>query len=369
MEAPPPPQEVFEALCLQDGCFFLDSGMVSEAIGRYSILGAGPFMTMRAKGRKIEIAKDGKAEQTQGNPFAKLAEILRRHERPAGGDGLPYHSGAVGFFSYDLCHFVERLPDTTIDDILFPDLYLAFYDRAIVYDHILGKCWATAEGESGEEAEGKARRMIERIHHSPPATRPSPPAPRHLPIQSNFEKAEYIEAIKRAKEYIAAGDIFQVNLSQRFSAEIGIDSYELYRRLRRINPAPFAAYLRFGENAVVSASPERFLQVRGRHVQTRPIKGTRPRGKDPATDDAMRRELLASAKDAAELAMIIDLERNDLGEGHAEKGAGAVPDGVPSRRDGRGRHPSAVRAGGPDQSLLPRRLDHRRAEDSLDADH
>jgi para-aminobenzoate synthetase component 1 len=288
--------------------------MVSEAIGRYSLLGAGPFMTMRAKGRKIEIVRDGKAEQTAGNPFAKLAEILRRHERPAGEDGLPFHSGAVGFFSYDLCHFVERLPDTTIDDILFPDLYLAFYDRAIVYDHVLGKCWAVAEGESGEEAEGKARILAERmLRKSEKPVFLEKTGFLGRSIESNFEKAEYIEAIKQAKEYIAAGDIFQVNLSQRFSAEIGVDSYELYRRLRRINPAPFAAYLRFGQNAVVSASPERFLQVRGRHVQTRPIKGTRPRGKDPATDEAMRRELLASAKDAAELAMIIDLERNDLG--------------------------------------------------------
>ena len=314
MEAAPPAQEVFENFCLDDGCFFLDSGMVSEAIGRHSILGTGPFMTMQSKGRRIEIATGGKVERTEGNPFAKLAEILRRRERPPSNDNLPFYSGAVGYFSYDLGHFVERLPDTMVDDILLPDLYLAFYDRAIVYDHILRKCWAVAEGESVEEAEGKAKEMAER----------AVPAKEKLvlsektgfpgrPIQSNFEKAEYIEAIKQAKEYIAAGDIFQVNLSQRFSTEIEMDSYELYRRLRRINPAPFACYLRFGENAVVSASPERFLQVRGRHVQTRPIKGTRPRGKDPATDEAMRRELLASAKDAAELAMIIDLERNDIG--------------------------------------------------------
>ena len=315
IEAARPAPEAFERFCAEDGCFFLDSGMVSEAIGRHSILGAAPFMTLRSKGRRMEIATGDKVEHVEGNPFAKLAEILRRHERPAANDGLPFHSGAVGYFSYDLCHFVERLPDTTIDDILFPDLYLAFYDRAIVYDHIAGKCWAVAEGESPEEAEGKARGMVacaRRNEDQKPGFLKKPGFSAHS-IASNFEKAEYIEAITRAKEYIAAGDIFQVNLSQRFSTEIEMDSYELYRRLRRINPAPFAAYLRFGENAVVSASPERFLQVRGRHVQTRPIKGTRPRGKDPATDEAMRRELLASAKDAAELAMIIDLERNDIG--------------------------------------------------------
>jgi para-aminobenzoate synthetase component 1 len=316
-----PPHQLFESFCHEDGCFFLDSGMVSEAIGRYSILGRDPFMTLRSKGRKTEIFREGAVERMDGNPFAKLAELLRRHERPPANDGLPFHSGAVGFFSYDLCHFVERLPDTTIDDILFPDLYLAFYDRAIVYDHIAGKCWAVAEGESREETETKTRALVSKIqnleHGASRDTKSkiqnSVAASRPSPLATNFQKEEYIAAIRQAKEYIAAGDIFQVNLSQRFTAEIGIDSYELYRRLRRINPAPFAAYLRFGENAVVSASPERFLRVQGRHVQTRPIKGTRPRGKDPATDEAMRRELLASAKDAAELAMIIDLERNDLG--------------------------------------------------------
>lgn len=312
LETPAPPHILFEGFCQSDGCFFLDSGMVSPTIGRYSILGDTPFMVLRTKGREILVSTNSHIERTQGNPFTKLAELLRQYGHNSADDGLPFHSGAVGFFSYDLCHFVERLPDTTVDDIHFPDMYMAFYDRAIVFDHIEQKGWAVAEGQSREDAEYKAHKLMERLlNHSAFTCYHSSSVSSF--IKSNFEKFEYIEAIRRAKEYIAAGDIFQVNLSQRFETEIEMDSYELYRRLRTINPAPFACYLRFGSNAVVSASPERFLRVRGRHVQTRPIKGTRPRGKNPAEDEAMRRELLGSVKDGAELAMIIDLERNDLG--------------------------------------------------------
>ena len=226
----------------------------------------------------------------------------------------------MGYLGYDLGHFMERLPCTTTDDIGIPDLYMAFYDVIYGYDNETNQGYIISTGlpeVDGWAQRRRARQRAEQLRQQLTAASPLSPPPTKfstLPApQSNFTHADYLQAVRKSKDYIAAGDIFQVNLSQRFQAPLVADSWQLYRRLRQINPAPFAAYLDFGEGQVVSASPEKFLEGQAGHVQTRPIKGTRPRGQTPEEDERLAEQLINSEKANAELVMIVDLERNDLG--------------------------------------------------------
>jgi para-aminobenzoate synthetase component 1 len=289
--------------------FFLDSGMDPSAenrpqwLGRYSFLGFLPFLVFRSKGRFIEIITDGRHEKRSGNPFKVLRELLRRFQLPDAPDTPALPGAAVGYLSYDLRHFVEKLPRRAQDDAHVPDVYLAFYTRVITLDHLSGKAYYA--------------------RYVPPALPAFFDAPlkrntQHLTrnaLNSNFTREEYLSAVQRVKNYIANGDVYQVNLSQRFASPMRGTPQELYLRLRQVNPAPFAAFLKFPEFAVVSASPERFLHFdpRTRRVHTRPIKGTRPRGKTEEEDERLAQELMRSEKDRAEHVMIVDLERNDLG--------------------------------------------------------
>ena len=295
--------------------FLLESGMIVEGLGRYSFMGSRPFVTITSIGRRVDLRwADGRVERRRGDPFFVLRELLRRFE--AEGDcPVPFATGAVGYFGYDLCHHIERLPASTLDDIGLPELYLAFYDRLVAVDAVARRCYliATDLGEGPRNAQWKLDELEEKLCNASAAGAEKPSAAPIAEMGCNFTRDGYLRAVQRAIDYIAAGDIFQVNLSQRFHARMSSTPLELYRRLRAINPAPMGGFLQFGDSAVVSASPELFLRVRGRNVETRPIKGTRPRGRNGAEDDHMRNELLASAKDTAELTMIVDLERNDLG--------------------------------------------------------
>jgi len=314
------PDQAFRAICRMPQPFFIDSSMVSPRLGRSSILGARPFATIMSKGRAITVVENGRVQRFRGDPFRSLRAMLRRHSRRAAADGpWPFAGGAVGFLAYDLNRFVERLPDTAVDDLGFPDMYFGFYDAVICIDHIGGASAVVAydghEGAAQSRADSLRACLGQDTAEDMPA---SGPARREL--RGNFTRDAYIAAVRRCKEYIAAGDIFQVNLSQRFETTIGSPPAALYRRLRAINPAPFACYLQFDDCAVLSSSPERFLKVSkppggaAWHVETRPIKGTRPRRPGDETFNArMRHELLNSPKDNAELTMIVDLERNDLG--------------------------------------------------------
>jgi len=309
--APAAAATLFNALARDPHPFFLDSGQLMKGFGRWSFIGSRPFLVLTVKGREARERTASGERVRRGNAFAALKSALRRYH-VEGGTPVPFATGAVGFLAYDLCHHVEHLPDTMTDDIGFPDLYFAFYDRAAAFDHRAGRCFLLAN-DFGDAPGTPDERLDELESRLRPLSLP-PPRITAGSVTSNFSRPDYLRAIGRAKEYIAAGDIFQVCLSQRFHAEIDDPPYDLYRRLREINPAPFAAYLDLGGGrAVVSASPERFLDLRGRRVQTRPIKGTRPRGATPAEDERLGRELLDAEKDGAELAMIVDLERNDIG--------------------------------------------------------
>lgn len=300
--------------------FFLDSGMDHEKLGRYSFIGSRPFLVFKSKGQDVQILRETERVDLHGNPLDLLRDYYQRYkiENPT---SLPFVGGVVGYFGYDLNLQIERLPSINPDDVGIPDCLLGFYDSVIVCDHLENRVYIAATGlpetdrvRAMQNAEEKIDALRQRIETASSAgvTLPDPPRG-SVPLASNFTREAYRKAVQRAIDYIYAGDIYQVNLSQRFAGEFTGDPIGLYRRLRDINPAPFASFLNFREAVVVSSSPERFLKLSGGVVETRPIKGTRPRGKTPEEDRALRDELVNSIKDRAELVMIVDLERNDLG--------------------------------------------------------
>jgi para-aminobenzoate synthetase component 1 len=307
--------------------FFLDSGMNSDNLGRYSFIGCDPFLVLQSRGDDIELISNDSRRAIRGNPFDVIQGLLRQYAIEPILAPVPFIGGAVGYFGYDLCHFSERLPATAADDLQLPDCRVAFYDSAIAFDHVENRTYIAALGLPYTDAAHREKRARERVAELKDLVVCSDGLKQsgtysdisRIPaiasrLRSNFTCDEYVRAVARAIEYIAAGDIFQVNLSQRFDADLAIDPYELYLRLRGINPAPFASYLNFGDVTVAGASPERFLRLTGDLVETRPMKGTRPRGKSAAEDESLAAELLASDKDRAENLMIVDLERNDLGK-------------------------------------------------------
>jgi len=335
--------------------FLLDSGMDHQRLGQYSFLGGEPFLVFRAKRRPggppqagAKVAwqwladADGRAldrpETTTciADPFARLREMLRGVGRLSARDEpppVPFQAGAVGYFGYEAGHFIEQLPDTGRDDPALPDVYLMFIDKLLAKCHRSGRTWLSVLGRGDDEDSARRRaeslrdRMLGRIEALEPqcvpttrassSTVPTPDqvARTRVDVTSQFDQAGYQRAVATIREHIAAGDIFQACMTQRFDAPlVGGDAWDLYQQLRRINPAPFAGYLNFPEAQVVSSSPERFLRLGAdRFAESRPIKGTRPRGATPEEDAALREQLLASEKDRAENVMIVDLIRNDLG--------------------------------------------------------
>ena len=321
----PDPVALFEVFKGRPFGFFLDSGMAPDRLGRYSIIGSDPFLVFRSKGDRVSICQDGAWTEWPANTFDALKDLHGRYQIAA-DPRVPVAAGAFGYFAYDLGWQLERLPHQAEDDLNIPDCYLGFYDRLVIFDHLQKNTYLTSTGlpGSGPSAEVKAEQGMVELESLVKSALELPPVDdlerpsigvgsNDFLITGHFNRDTYRRVVQRGKDYIAAGDIFQVNLSQRFACPISLTPWQLYRRLRQINPAPFAAYLGYPELVVASASPERFLQVRGRQVETRPIKGTRRRGRDLLEDAHLRQELETSPKDRAELTMIIDLERNDIG--------------------------------------------------------
>ena len=315
--------DVFEVFRKDDFSFFLDSGMDPHKLGRYSFISSKPFLVIRSRGTDITITRGREKSRLTGNPFDTLNRLLDIYRIDQRSCPVPLLGGAVGYFSYDLCHFIERLPQTALDDLELPECYFGLYDLILAYDNLQGRAYIVSTGfpELQEEARiqraySRLQEMKERITDTPEDLSHSDfeaPSAGPVKLRGGFTHEEYVSAVEKARDYIIAGDIFEVNISQRFETEISITPYELYRRLRRINPAPFASYLGFDEVAIVSASPERFLRLNGDRAETRPIKGTRPRGQTAEQDEALSWELLHGTKERAENIMIVDLERNDLG--------------------------------------------------------
>ena len=300
---------------------FLDSATHPEQAGRYSFLVADPATIVRSKGALTQQLGEGRWTRVAADPVAHVSALLEPFAAEPVAGLPPFQGGAAGYVGYDWGAQLERVPRTRYDDLAIPDVMLGLYDWVIAWDHQTKRAWVISTGipeQGAARRERAARRLAfvkERLaeRRSDRLAAPSYPVPDVPGLRSNFTREGYLDAVARVIEYVYAGDIFQVNLSQRLEAPLAGTPFELYRRLRQRNPAPFAAYLAFGDVVVVSSSPERFLCVdAGRRVETRPIKGTRPRGVGPEHDAALALALAESDKDRAENVMIVDLLRNDL---------------------------------------------------------
>ncbi len=312
------PHELFQAFAHEPFALLFDSATAGPATdpavhGRWSFIALDPFDTL------TQAASD------DANPFVTLAEKLKTYSMPASDAALPpFTGGAAGYFAYDLARHLERLPPAVapfaVDDQHLPTIALGFYDTAIAFDMIARRAYLISNGLPERapaarlaRAKTRASSLRQRIKDIPPQ-RAEKPTPHQSIVTANFTRASYERAVATIVGLIRAGDIFQANLTQRFDAELGDNdtAYALYLRLRALSPAPFSSFFNFGSGALVSSSPERFLACRNGVVETKPIKGTRPRGRTPDKDAALAADLLASEKDRAENVMIVDLLRNDL---------------------------------------------------------
>ena len=314
----------------------------AQPLEQYSFLSADPVTLIRSKGSRTELRRGEHWISCEGDALSVARQLLP-HPAAVPLPGVPpFQGGIAGYVGYDWGAVLERLPAARYDDLAVPDVILGLYDWVIAWDHKGGTAWLISTGlpEQGPKRERRARKRIQQVRErlgrarnswsgqfpsaSPAARRDVFHAPSYpvtevegadrIDLRSTFTRRGYLDAVARVREYIVAGDIFQANLSQRFESELSIPTFQLYQRLRQHNPAPFAAYLDYGDLQILSASPERFLRLDAerREVETRPIKGTRPRGLGPMHDAALGRALAESEKDRAENVMIVDLLRNDL---------------------------------------------------------
>ncbi len=330
------PVSAFCTLQEGDWSFLFESVVGGERVGRYSFLGSGPFLRFQAFDRRVAIAESEAGhpqaalrppqwqELEHPDPLRLLEEKLSAYHAPS-VPGLPrFCGGAVGYAGYDTVRYVERLPSPPPDDRGLPDLCFAFYDRMVIFDHITKTIAvvAHARADTGDpqrayrEACQRVDRLVERLQQGVADLQLTDIAPIgvvHLPYQSNFDPHAFEAAVEKCKEYIRAGDIFQVVLSQRLMAETRARPFDVYRTLRVVNPSPFMFYLRTGSLCLVGASPEIMCRVEGDRITIRPLAGTRPRGKTEEDDDRLAAELLADPKERAEHIMLVDLGRNDVG--------------------------------------------------------
>lgn len=311
--------------------FLLESGNGLATTGRYSFFAGDPYLTVSGKGdRYVTRTPHGQEERGEA-PFEHFARRLRGSLISRPPDVPPFFGGAVGYFSYDLVRQFERLPSTAVDDLAAPDLEFAFFDLVTAVDHaenrmVLMFC-PPLERFLGEPRERLLREGYDRLaaleaRLSGKAFAVSPPdTPIRLTFRPEQQRSSYMDRVRRCQEYIAAGDIYQANLSHRFTVtspafstppELHSDLL-LYGHMRAVNPSPFSGLLRFDQGTLISSSPERLVRLDGRRADTRPIAGTRPRGSDPAADRRLSDELRSNEKERAEHIMLVDLERNDIG--------------------------------------------------------
>jgi anthranilate synthase component 1 len=301
--------------------FLLESVEGGETIARYTFTGANPEEVFRARGRKCSMESSGKRRHFESDPIEQLRNLTARYH-PVRIQGLPpLIGGAIGYFAYDMVRLVERIPASGRDDLGLDDSVMMFYLGLVAFDHVRHRVWVIrnvlTDGKGNLRAKYDAavreiRRTRQTLQKPLPRqrrTRSSGP----LRVQSNFTKAQYLSAVRKAKSYIRAGDIFQVVPSQRFSAQTNADPFEIYRALRVVNPSPYLYFLKLDDVSVVGSSPEMLVKVQNRDAFCRPIAGTVPRGHNEREDRELESKLLADPKERAEHIMLVDLGRNDLG--------------------------------------------------------
>jgi anthranilate synthase component 1 len=359
------PVSAFWAIREPGGCFLFESVVGGERIGRYSFLGAGPFKTFEAYGNQVRRA-DG-TEYTSADPLQDFETSLAEYQSPNLPELPRFCGGAVGYAGYDTVRYVERLPNAPPDDRHVPDLSFGFYDRMVIFDHITKVVFAVAHAHVGGDRgsgmgyraayDDACRRVDELVAKltRPPTDLPLAdidPHTRHpIPdtrFQSNMPPGGYEAAVRKAVDYIHAGDAFQVVLSQRFRTETTARPFDIYRALRVINPSPFMFYLEAGDVTLVGASPEIMCRVEGREMTVRPLAGTRRRGATAEEDKTLAAELLADPKERAEHIMLVDLARNDVGRA-AELGSVKIADLMTVERYSHVMHISSTVTG----TLLP----------------
>src|SRR6267378_935340 len=320
--------------------FLLESVEGGEKIGRYTFLGVRPFLRLESRGSQIKIERGRKVERRTGDIFQVMKELLRQHH-PAAMEGLPpFTGGAVGYCAYDIVRQLEKIGAHAQDDLDVPDCVLMFFDRVLAFDHLRHQIHivvsADVTRESPQAAYKRSLREIARIEKKLAAGfkgahwRKSIKKPKFT-VRARTPKKKFLDSVCQAKEYIAAGDIFQVVLSQRWDFEPGVAPFDLYRALRTVNPSPYMFFLRVGGEKlggktkrskkktgagamhVLGASPEMLVRVSGSKLEYRPIAGTHPRGKDESADAALEKKMREDEKERAEHVMLVDLGRNDLG--------------------------------------------------------
>ena len=322
------PVSAFQALAAgKDLAFLLESVEGGEQIGRYSFLGAGPELTFRADLESIQITREDVTARripAEGrNVIDELEDLLSRYQ-PVRLDGLPrFSGGAVGYFTYDAVRLIEPVGEGSSDGLGLPDVYFMLYDTMVVFDHVskvvkvvcYADCTSVRPEEAYAAAQGRVNELVERLRRARPALADdvdlAPGTSRSY--ESNVTREEYTSGVERALEYIRAGDIIQVVLSQRLHTRTRARPFDLYRALRTVNPSPYMFYLQFPEVQLVGSSPEVMLRVEDGIAAVRPIAGTRPRGATPEEDERLGEELRADPKECAEHAMLLDLGRNDVG--------------------------------------------------------
>ena len=311
------PHELFGRIVGQRYPFLLESGRFHPVTGRYSFLGWDPFLILKSKGDRIWIEEDGKEESTRGEPLKILKRLLSDYHSPEFSDLPPFTGGAVGYFGYEIRHFFEKLPQTAKDDLKIPDMIFLFFKKLVAWDHLQNKTWLITNAEAGGEASYQDALQelaaMEELLRNSPSFVSEETGSEPFELRSNLSEQQFKGMVERVKEHIGAGDIFQANLSQRLSAAYTAHPYSLYLTLSSINPSPFASFFDFGDFSIVSSSPERLVRKSAQWIETRPIAGTRPRGRNPGENLEKRIELLLNEKERAEHLMLIDLERNDIG--------------------------------------------------------
>ena len=300
--------------------FLLESVEGGENIGRYSFLGTNPFMVFRSSGRQIEVEdlKRQEKRRYEGDPIEELRALVKRYNA-ARLDGVPrFTGGAVGYVGYDAIRLQEDIPDRTENDLALDDIVMLFYDTLLAFDnvqhriHLISNVHTTGDLRANYEDAIERLRDLEWSLQAPVDTRLRQGSS-SCEITSNMPREDYLEKIARCKDYIVAGDIFQVVFSQRFSTDVTVGSLDIYRALRTVNPSPYMFHLDLRDLQIVGASPELLVRVEEGVVQVRPIAGTRRRGETDEEDRALGEELLADEKERAEHIMLVDLGRNDVG--------------------------------------------------------
>jgi anthranilate synthase component I len=321
----------------EPNAFLLESVENGEKIGRYTFLGARPYMRIRSRGTEIGIERGTRREHRTGNVFQVVKEMLRQHRPATYKDLPPFTAGAVGYFSYDVVRQLENIGNHSKDDLNVPDCVLMFFDRLLVFDHLRHQIHIIAAADVSQEfprkAYGRALADIEKLEKklagglSPALWRKNNTRLAPMKVNAGTTRERYMSMVDRAKEYIAAGDIFQVVPSQRMDFVPGVAPFDLYRALRTVNPSPYLYFLRMENNDggsskkrlpmsslhVLGSSPEMLIRVTGRKLEYRPIAGTHPRGRDEAEDALLEHRMRTDEKERAEHVMLVDLGRNDLG--------------------------------------------------------